>query len=287
VTLLEALNGPRVLVMDGAMGTALLAAGVRSVNAAPLTHPEVVREVHASHVAAGAEVVLTCTFQCNPVALAREGLLRQRERLYERAIELACSAGAPFVVVDIGPTYSPDAAGEAFDREALGWGLAGYRHVHGYLLETWSSPAALAAANYLAVMPITAISGRSVLLSLAYHRDANGALVTRSGHPPEYFAREARRHGVAALGVNCGRDIGLRDVIEILRRYREETDLPLFARPNAGTPGPDGAYPLTPEALALAVPEMIAAGARMIGGCCGTTAAHIKVIAGCRPQIAD
>jgi methionine synthase I (cobalamin-dependent) len=121
---------------------------------------------------------------------------------------------------------------------------------------------------------------RPVLLSLAYHRQANGAPVTYSGHPPEYFAREARRHGVAALGVNCGRDIGLRDIIEVLRRYRNETDLPLFARPNAGTPGPDGAYPLTPEALAEAVPEMVAAGARMIGGCCGTTAEHVAAVAG-------
>lgn len=274
MTLREALHGPRVLVMDAAMGTALIAAGVRSVNAAPLTHPELLRDIHAAHVAAGAEVVLTCTFQHNAAALAREGLARRREQLFAAGVKLARSAGARFVLADLGPEDT--AEGEDFDTLALGWALQ--QPVDGYLLETWSSPASLYAASYLAYGPPTGPIP-TVLLALAYHRDESGALVTRSGHPPEFFARAARGHGVAALGVNCGRDIGLRDIIEILRRYRNETDLPLFARPNAGTPRPDGSYPLTPDELAGAVGEMIAAGARMIGGCCGTTAAHVAAIA--------
>lgn len=274
MTLLEALRGPRVLVMDAAMGTALLAAGVRSVNGAPLTHPGLVRDTHAAHVASGAEVVTTCTFQLNVPALAREGLARQRDRLFAAGVALARGAGARLVLADLGPEHGPD--GEDFDPAALSEALR--RPADGFLLETWSSPAGLYAADHLAFRSPTGPLP-AVLLSLAYHRDAGGALVARSGHPPEYFAREAHRHGVAALGVNCGRDVGLRDIIEILRRYRNETDLPLFARPNAGTPQPDGSYPLTPEELADAVPEMVAAGARMIGGCCGTTAAHVAAIA--------
>lgn len=267
MTLLEALRGPRVLVMDAAMGTALLAAGVRSVSAAPLTHPDLVRSIHESHVAAGAEVVLTCTFQYRPSQ-------HWYDELPQRARALADAARPRYVLGDVGPTYDTGHE-EVFNAEALRSSVARIATPDGFLLETWSSPAGLDAAHGATV----GSSDGPVLLSLAYRRDNRGQLVTHSGHPPEFFAREAPHHDVAALGVNCGRDVGLRDIIEILRRYRNETDLPLFARPNAGTPGPDGAYPLTPQALADAVPEMVAAGARMIGGCCGTTAAHVAAVA--------
>src|SRR5205823_3894147 len=113
-----------------------------------------------------------------------------------------------------------------------------------------------------------------LLLSLTYLRK-NGELMTFSGHRPETFARHAERHSVAALGVNCGKEIDLPDVVEIVRRYRQETDLPLFVRPNAGTPSADGTYPRSPEAMAAWLPALVAAGATMVGGCCGTTPAHV------------
>ena len=120
-----------------------------------------------------------------------------------------------------------------------------------------------------------------LLLSLSYHRKG-GELVTYSGHRPETFARHAARHGVAALGVNCGKEIDLPDVAEVVRRYRQETDLPLFARPNAGTPSPHGTHPRSPEAMAAWAPALIAAGVTMIGRCCGTTPAHVAAF---RPAV--
>ena len=117
-----------------------------------------------------------------------------------------------------------------------------------------------------------------LLLSLSFRRTPLGRLVTFSGHAPETFARHAERHGVAALGVNCGRDIDMDDIIEVVRRYRAVTDLPLFARPNAGTPTKQGdrwIYPHTAEAMAARLPELLEAGVNMIGGCCGTTPEHI------------
>jgi methionine synthase I (cobalamin-dependent) len=102
--------------------------------------------------------------------------------------------------------------------------------------------------------------------------------VTSSGHSPEWFANRARDWGLAALGVNCGRDIGMDEVIEIIRRYRRVTDLPLFARPNAGTPVRQGkrwVYPHTPERMAARLSELLEAGVCMVGGCCGTTPEHI------------
>jgi 5-methyltetrahydrofolate--homocysteine methyltransferase len=83
---------------------------------------------------------------------------------------------------------------------------------------------------------------------------------------------------MVALGVNCGRDITIDDCAEIICRYRTVTDLPLFARPNAGTPtNVDGqwVYPHTPEQMAAELPKLLEAGVSMVGGCCGTTPAHI------------
>jgi methionine synthase I (cobalamin-dependent) len=103
-------------------------------------------------------------------------------------------------------------------------------------------------------------------------------LRTFRGLTPEEGARRAAALGVAALGVNCGREIEMADCAEILRRYRAVTDLPLFARPNAGTPTKDKErlfYPRTPEEMAGGLPAILAAGAALVGGCCGTTPAHI------------
>src|SRR5262249_214196 len=97
------------------------------------------------------------------------------------------------------------------------------------------------------------------------------------------FARRAEDYGIAALGVNCGRDIGMDETIEIVRRYRQETDVPLFARPNAGTPTRDGErwrYPHTPAMMAERLPELLAPRVRRVGGCCGTTPAHIAAFRG-------
>jgi 5-methyltetrahydrofolate--homocysteine methyltransferase len=113
-----------------------------------------------------------------------------------------------------------------------------------------------------------------VLLSLTYGPE----LGTQSGHPPEWFAERAGVWGVAALGVNCGREIDMAAMIAVVRRYRGATNLPLFARPNAGTPARQNGrwiYPHSPEVMAVRLPELLDAGAMLVGGCCGTTPEHI------------
>jgi 5-methyltetrahydrofolate--homocysteine methyltransferase len=296
------------LPMDAAMGSQLLATGsrwhmgtdldaarrwvgerkrimeARCTVRANLEAPGHVRAIHAAAVEAGARVLLTNTFQLNPVALSRDGLQEQLEAIAGRAIQLARSAGPrAWVLGDVGPIYSPGRNEEFPDRDALARVLTALEGVDGILFETCSSPAALSAVEF-AQYRVAAVEGLPLLLSLTYHRDTHGQLVTFSGHRPETFARHAARHGVAALGVNCGRDIDITDVCEILRRYREYTDVPLFARPNAGTPDAEGRYPRSPEEMAAGVPAMIAAGASMIGGCCGTTAAYIAVFSAVLPR---
>jgi 5-methyltetrahydrofolate--homocysteine methyltransferase len=152
--------------------------------------------------------------------------------------------------------------------------LTAFRGVDALLLETLSD---WPAAQIRGCARAFADRDVPVLVSLTYWRTPAGELRTYGGEPPEHYARMAQADGVAALGVNCGRDIGMEEVIEIVRRYRTGTDLPLFARPNAGTPvRVEGRwlYPRTPEEMAARVPELLAAGATLIGGCCGTTPAH-------------
>jgi 5-methyltetrahydrofolate--homocysteine methyltransferase len=274
---LEALRSGRVLLMDGAMGTELQRAGIGSDECRELwnvTHPDRVQAIHRAYADAGAEVLLTNTFLANPTHLARFGLQDRLEEINRSALRLARKAAgrSRFVLASIGPSEGP----EFTDFKTLARVLASLEDADGFLLETCSSPRALTAAHYAFHRVVEMET--PLLLSLTYRRSASGQLVTHSGHTPETFARHAESHGVAALGVNCGRDIGMEDIIEIIRRYRAETDLPLFACPNAGTPTKEGErwiYPHAPETLAARLPELVEAGACTIGGCCGTTPEHI------------
>ena len=272
----------RFRLMDGAMGTQLFAAGLRLGECGPawnLTAPRAVTRVHAEYLAAGAEVLLSNTFLSDPVNLARHGLDDRLDEINHAGVTLARRAPGPrrFVLGDVGPILSPGRHEEFADRDALKKTAASLADADGVLFETCSTPAALAAVAFC-LHRVPQIDGLPLLLSLTYLR-RGGELQTFSGHRPETFARHAARHGVAALGVNCGKEIDLPDVVEIVRRYRQETDLPLFARPNAGTPSAEGAYPRSPEAMAAWLPQLREAGATLVGGCCGTTPAHVAALA--------
>lgn len=261
--------------MDGAMGSELFRAGTRPgecLEALNLTHPERVRAVHQAYKEAGARVFLTNTFQANPTNLARHGLANRLPAILAAGVSLARKvAGVDgFVLLDVGPTT---------ELNFLEGCTTGLNDCDGVLLETWSDAGALTAARHC--RSLLKNETLPILLSMTYRRDDNGR-TTLSGHEPEFFAERAREHGVAALGVNCGREIDIADIIEIVRRYRTKTDLPLFARPNAGTPHQVGdhlEYPLTPQRLAEVMPDLLNSGLAMIGGCCGTTPEHVAAIA--------
>ncbi|HZT81527.1 MAG TPA: homocysteine S-methyltransferase family protein [Gemmataceae bacterium] len=286
--LLEVLRSGRVLLMDGAMGTELQKVGLRpEENAAAwvFLHPERVRAVHEAYRAAGAEVFLTNTLMLNTQAWA-DALFQARVRpdfmlAWRTALDLI-GPEAPFRLAAIGPVSGQGTQREFDNLQDLSVpgrrcdarpAHKNCRHVpEAILLETCSSPRVR-----LAIQRVRRGRTPPVLLSLSFLRNASGELVTFSGHPPEWFARRAKQWGVAALGVNCGKDIGMDEVIEIVRRYRKATRLPVFARPNAGTPTRTGrrwVYPLTPKAMADRLPELLEAGASMVGGCCGTTPEH-------------
>jgi methionine synthase I (cobalamin-dependent) len=277
----EALRSGRVLLMDGAMGTELMRAGwwlqdrLERLN---VTQPERVAAIHAAYVAAGAEVLLTNTFQANP----------QRYSMFEfslvqlQGIRLAReAAGDRFVVADIGPLPALDAYAmdRPLDRLAAAHdidpGLERGAVADGILLETFSSiPMARAFAERRAVLRLTV----PLLVSFTMRRAADGTLRTFHDALPAECARFAAENNVAALGINCGKDLRLPELLEIVAAYRSVTNVPIFVRPNAGTPRRlDGklVYPETPESMAAWLPELLDAGVVMVGGCCGTTPEHI------------
>ncbi len=278
------LRSGRVLLMDGAMGTQLLALGLPSgacSEAWNLTHPERVAGVHQAYVDAGAACLLTNSFQAHAAALRRHGLDAHQFEIISVAASLARFVAGPgrFVLGDIGPQPELDELPLLVD--AFG------DQVDGLLLETFSDRQALALAAAL----VRAAHDKPVLLSLTYRHDpVTGASAALDGTAPEEFAREAEAAGVAALGVNCGRDLGLSAVSDVVRRYRSATTLPLLARPNAGTPVRDGerwGYPVTPGQLADWLPEVVRAGAVLVGGCCGTTPAHVAALAAACGDVAS
>ena len=269
---MKALASGRVLLMDGAMGTELQRAGISEgecYESWNLTHPDRVLAIYNAYVKAGADCLLTNTFQANPTALARHGLAGQLEAIHRAGRELARAAAAPgrFVLADVGPLPEPG------DFRAM---AAFLDQADGVLLETQTNPVPLLEAWATeARFPSKRVP---LLVSFTFWRRPSGELATVSGLAPEDCVRLVFDFPIDALGVNCGRDVGLADIIQIVRRYREVTELPLFARPNAGTPtrvGDQWAYPETPEHMAAHLPELLASGAAMVGGCCGTTPEHI------------
>jgi 5-methyltetrahydrofolate--homocysteine methyltransferase len=262
---LDALHSGRVLLMDGAMGTELQHAGIRDGECYELwnrTHPDRVRAIHQAYAEAGARCLLTNSFQANPAHLAIYGLERDLDTINAEAIALARSAGGAslFVLASVGP-FPPE-------RVAATQVLRSLRKADAFLLETWSTPPIMDSFPWKDWAP--------VLLSLTW--DGSSGLRLVSNMPLGAVAEWAHQSGVVALGVNCGRDVGMDEIIEIVPRYRQVTDLPLFARPNAGTPtrvGDRWVYPHTPEEMAARLPELLERGVSMVGGCCGTTPEHI------------
>lgn len=283
----ERLRSTEILLMDGAMGTEIERAGIQLGECCELwnlRHPERVQQIHRAYVNAGASCLVTNTFQGNPRALARHGLLEDLETINQAGIDIARSvAGVErFVLASVGPLDAKQYSLEAFERTARSLRMA-----DALLLETWSSCPldSLAQARRAIWNP----QDLPVVLSIAFRKDPKDTSSDHCGFEPdpERAADWANACGAAVLGVNCGRDIGLDEMVEVLRSYRRATALPLLARPNAGTPqrvAGQWVYPHTPIMMASRVVELLQVGVKLLGGCCGTTPEHIAAF---RPMVEE
>ena len=273
---LDALHSGRVLLMDGAMGTELQKAGLQPGECGELwnlTHPEKVRAIHQAYVDAGAEVLLTNTFQAFPASLARYDLADQCEAICRAAVENARLAAGPnrWVIADIGP--GPFGDEKEFARLVAALADAG---PDAFLVETCSD-------LHLLIHLLKTLARRRILIpvlvSLTYLRDPDrGVRTIESLFPGDLAESAGNCVSVSAIGMNCGRDIGLPQLLDVVEAYHRATHLRVFVRPNAGTPRQiEGrwVYPHSPEYMASWLPELLEAGVSMVGGCCGTTPAHI------------
>ncbi len=283
-TLGDLLADGRVHVVDGAMGTMLYGRGVFlnvCYDELNLKQPDLVREIHREYVRAGAELLETNTFGANPVKLATHGLAAETERINAEAARLAREAagGRAAVAGAIGPLgvriepfgeMSVAEAREAFVSQVRGLLTGG---VDGFILETFSDVAELGAA----FQAVRSLSDLPVIAQMTVGTDGK----THYGTDPAVFGPELAAMGADVVGVNCS--VGPHGVLEAVEKLARVVTLPLSAQPNAGLPrevADRKIYMASPEYMASYARRMVEAGARLVGGCCGTTPDHIRAIVG-------
>ncbi|WP_165173862.1 homocysteine S-methyltransferase family protein, partial [Adlercreutzia sp. ZJ242] len=283
----EVLEGRAFLVEDGAMGTMLQAAHLTDSGELPdllnLTHPDAITGIQRAYVEAGAELVTTNTFGAN--ALKLEGRATVAE-VFAAAAENARAAGARYVAGDIGPsgalleplgTLSFEAAYDLFAEQVRAADAAGCDLI---VIETMTdlreAKAAVLAAAEGCDLP--------VFVTMTFGEDGRTFL----GTTPAVAAATLTSLGVAAMGVNCS--LGPAELAGAVREIARFARCPVIAKPNAGLPhliDGETAYDVDPADFARAMESLIAAGASIVGGCCGTSPAFVaelaKLAAGRKP----
>jgi methionine synthase I (cobalamin-dependent) len=274
----------RPVVTDGAWGTELQARGL-AIGDIPdrwnLTHPSRVAEVARAYVEAGSQVILTNTFRANRIALAsNRELAGSVEEINRRGVEISKFAPGHLVFASMGPAGKLLAAGEvtapeltdAFGEQAQALANAGANAI---LVETMTdldeAELAIAAARATG-LPVAA----SVVFDSGKNKDR-----TMMGVTPEHAAARLTAAGADIIGANCGR--GIAGYVEICRRLRAASPLPIWIKANAGMPelvGGRATYRTTAAEFASFVPALVEAGASFIGGCCGTTPDFIRAVKG-------
>ena len=280
----------RVHVVDGAMGTMLYGRGVFlnvCYDELNLRQPDLVRDIHREYVRAGAELLETNTFGANPLKLATHGLAGETERINAAAAALAREAAgdarrrrsARSGRSACGSSRSASCRwtrpGRPSQRQVRGLLDGG---VDGFILETFSDVAELGAAMQRCAADATC----PIIAQMTVGTDGK----THYGTDPAVFGPELAAMGADVIGVNCSVGPAWR-----ARGGREAgaggAALPIAAQPNAGLPrevGDRKIYMAVPEYMASYARRMVEAGARFVGGCCGTTPDHIRAIVGLRAE---
>lgn len=280
-------RGPLPLLSDGAMGTQLHARGVSLAacfDALNVTRPELVADIHRAYLVAGAEIVQTNTFGANRFKLARHDLESQLSTINRTGVELARRVAAEFagreifIAGDVGPLgvrLAPfgrvqlEEARAAFAEQIRVLAEAGVDFI---LIETisdvYEAREAVAAAREVCDLP--------VLVSMTFTRDN----VTVLGDAPDKVAWMLAETGAEIIGVNCS--VGPAQALRILQQMRQAVPTArLSVMPNAGWPEQVGdrvMYPAGPEYFGEYTHAFREAGATIVGGCCGTTPAHIAAM---------
>ena len=273
----------RVLVCDGAMGTMLYAKGIflnRCFDELNLSTPDLVAEVHREYVRAGADILETNTFGANRFKLASFGLADKTRAINTQGARIARHAArdAAWVAGSIGPLgmriepwgrTSIAEAEDAFREQAVALADGG---VDLFMLETFRDLAELTAA----IRALRSVSPLPIVAQMT--TEVDGASL--DGTPTEQFTPELEKAGADVIGVNCS--VGPAAMLETIESMARVSNARLIAQPNAGRPRDvegRNLYLCSPDYMATYARRFIAAGARIVGGCCGTTPEHTRQIA--------
>jgi len=282
-----------VFLLDGAMGTQLMARGVEPGvcnDAICIESPDILADIHGAYLQAGSDAVITNTFGGNSYTLARHGYAEKVHEINQAGAEVARRAAGEdkYVLGDMGPTgdfleplgtLKADALREAFSAQARGL-LAG--GADGFIVETMTALDEIEVA-------ITAVqsldSGLPIFASMSFDKTATDYR-TLMGVDVTSAVTKLVSLGVDAVGFNCG-TATLDEYVALAQAYVAAVratgkDVIVFAEPNAGTPellDDEAVYRVTPEEFAEAQKQMFAAGVHVLGGCCGTAPPFIEAVA--------
>jgi homocysteine S-methyltransferase len=275
------------LLADGAMGTLLFQKGIpfeRCFDELNVTASGLVEEIHREYLAAGAEMIETNTFGANAIRLSAHALHEKARVLARQGVKLARNArevvGTPaFVAGSMGPLgralepfgpVSPAEATAAFRTQAEGL-LEGGLDV--FILETFQDLNEI----LLAIRAVRGVTSEiPIVAQMTFGTDGK----TRYGHTPALVVRALKQAGANVVGVNCG--VGPQATLELLEQFVAAADgTPVSAMPNAGLPQfVEGRYVYlsSPEYFADFAARAVAIGVKLLGGCCGTTPAHVRAM---------
>jgi 5-methyltetrahydrofolate--homocysteine methyltransferase len=289
-TLLETLSQRR-LVCDGAMGTQLMLAGLESGSCGELwnlTHPDRVLAIQRRYAEAGTDCIITNTFGGTRTVLTRHGAQKDAKEINQAAVRIARKAfdgREGFVLGDIGPLGAllepygdlPMSEGRAaFEEQATALVEAG---VDAIIVETQTGLEELG----LAVDAALKAGAPCVIASLAYDLSADQTFfVTMMGVFPDRAAKFAEDKGAHVVALNCGTGMDMPGAAKVAAIYKKSCGLPVMVQPNAGLPvleGGKAVYKQSAADMGAGVSEVLAAGADIIGSCCGSTPEHTRAIA--------
>ena len=278
----EILDSDGVFVFDGAIGTRFYDKGIyinRSYDELNLVQPDIVREVHAEYVKAGADIIETNTFGATRYKLQQYSIENKLREINITGAKLAREAAGEnvFVAGAIGPLdlriepYGPTSFDEAKEMFAEQVSALLEGGVDLFVLETFSDLSEIQQA----IKAIKELCDLPVIAQMTIHTDGK----TIFGADAEIITQRLDQYGADIIGLNCG--VGPTHILTALEKMRAVTTKKLAAQPNAGLPRDVQGrqfYMCSPEYMSKFAKRFIKAGASFIGGCCGTTPKHIKLI---------
>lgn len=280
----EKIKSNKILISDGAWGTFLHSLGLKPGECPELwnlTNPDKVYFIAQSYIEAGADIIETNSFGANRFKLQNFGLEDKVEEINLAAAQISRKAAGDekLVIGSIGPTGKMLFMGEVTEEELFdAFFIQANSLVRGgvdaLVIETMTD----IEEAIIAINAAKKAANVEIICTMTFEKNLDGKYRTIMGVTPSEMTVRAIEAGADIIGANCGN--GIADMIEIVKEIREvNKEIPVLIHANAGVPiYSDGRtiFPETPSFMASKMPELIASGVNIVGGCCGTTPQHIK-----------